>query len=160
MHKTQIHLSNLDQTNLFASRLAKIAKIGDIITFSGELGAGKTSFIQYFIRSLSKDEIEVNSPTFNLLHIYKLDKINIWHYDLYRLKNQEEIYELGLEEGFDYGVSLIEWPEIIYDILPSDRLEIQISFSDQEQAREITLTGHGKWEEILESNHKLLSNII
>ena len=154
MQKKEIHLENLDQTKIFASRLAKIAKLSDIITFSGELGAGKTSFIQYFIQSLSDEIIEITSPTFNLLHIYKLKQLEIWHFDLYRLKSKEEAYELGIEDGFNRAISLIEWPEIIYDILPSNRLEIHLAFATEENARILTLIGFGKWSEII--NNQLL----
>ena len=154
MKKKEIYLENLAQTKIFASRLAKIAKLGDIITFSGELGAGKTSFIQYFIQSLSDKIIEITSPTFNLLHIHKLAQLEIWHFDLYRLKSKEEAYELGIEDGFNHAISLIEWPEIIYNILPEDRLEIHLSFSTEADARLLTLIGFGKWSKII--NNQLL----
>ncbi len=151
MQKKEIHLKDLEQTKIFASKLAQIAKVGDIITFSGELGAGKTSFIQYFIQSLSDEIIEITSPTFNLLHIHKLDQLEIWHFDLYRLKNKEEAYELGIEDAFNQAISLIEWPEIIYNILPRNRLEIRLSFTNKLDARILTLTGLGKWAEIIEN---------
>lgn len=149
MDEIKTSLTNLKETEAFASVLAKIVKIGDIITFSGDLGVGKTSFIQFFIKSLARQEIEVTSPTFNLLHLYKLDEYEIWHFDLYRLKNKEEIYELGIDDAFSYGVSLIEWPEIIADILPKDRLEIKLSFADKQSSRELTLNAYGKWKEKL-----------
>ena len=149
MNKTEIHLDDLERTKFYASKLAKLTNIGDVITFTGKLGAGKTSFIQYFIRSLAEDELEVTSPTFNLLHVYKLDKLEIDHFDLYRLKNIEEAYELGIEHAFENAITLIEWPQIIMNILPKDRLEINLSFGEKENSRLMTLQAFGKWDNII-----------
>jgi tRNA threonylcarbamoyl adenosine modification protein YjeE len=144
-----IYLDNINETQAFASMLARIAKTGDIITFSGDLGVGKTSFIQFFIKSLAGQEIEVTSPTFNLLHIYKFNIGEVWHFDLYRLRDKKEIYELGIEDAFSYAISLIEWPEIINDILPKDRLEIKLSFGEDENSRSLSLKAYGNWKEKL-----------
>ncbi len=154
MEKLEIALIDLKDTEYYASVLAKIAEIGDIITFSGDLGVGKTSFIQSFVKSLSsynkvEQEIEVTSPTFNLLHVYDLKKYEVWHFDLYRLKSKQEIYELGIEDAFNSGVSLIEWPEIIEGMLPKDRLEIKMSFREDYHSRLLTLIAYGKWKEKL-----------
>ncbi len=146
MKEINFSLSNLKETKNFASTLAKSAKTGDIITFNGDLGVGKTSFIQFFIQSLTNKTLEITSPTFNLLHLHKLDECEIWHFDLYRIKNKEEIYELGIEDAFNYGISLIEWPDIINDILPKDRLEISISFGNNEYSRELNLKAYGSWQ--------------
>ena len=151
MLKQQIYLKNQEEMKNFASKLAKVAKSGDIITLSGDLGVGKTSFSQFFIRSLTDEDIEVTSPTFNLLHVYSLKILQIWHFDLYRLKNKQEIYELGIEDAFDNGVSLIEWPEIIKDSLPKNRLDLDLSFSKVDDARIINWKGSIKWAELLGS---------
>lgn len=143
--KCVIYLKDQEQTKKFASKVAKISESGDIITFSGNLGVGKTSFIQYFIRSLSDKEVEVTSPTFNLLHIYQVNSLEIWHFDLYRLKKKEEVYEIGIEDAFDKGLSLIEWPEIIIDILPKNRLDLKIEFTEEKEARIISWSGSNKW---------------
>lgn len=142
-------LENKEQTKKIATKLAKMVNLGDIITLSGNLGAGKTSFAQYFIKSLSDLDIEVTSPTFNLLHVYQLKTIEIWHFDLYRLKNSDEVYELGIEDAFIKGVSLIEWPEIIQTILPKDRLDLRIDFSSNKDERILTWKGSSKWTELL-----------
>ena len=122
MHSKTIYLDNIEQTKYFASSLGKHLVSGDVITFSGDLGSGKTTLIQHLINSLSVDRIEVTSPSFNLLHVYKLNGLELWHFDLYRLNNAIEVYELGIEDAFLDGVSLIEWPEIIGNILPENRL--------------------------------------
>ena len=146
MIEKKISLIDLEQTWDFASKLANITNTGDVITFNGDLGVGKTTFIKSFINKLASEDVEVTSPTFNLLHLYKLEKFEIWHFDLYRIKNKEEIFELGIEDAFEYGISLIEWPEIIRNILPRDRLEIEISFGESEFSREIILKAYGTWK--------------
>lgn len=146
----KIYLNNLEETQLFAEKLAKAVEIGDIITFTGDLGVGKTSFIQFFIKRLASNDVEVTSPTFNLVHTYTLDKFEIWHFDLYRLKDNREIYELGIEEAFIKGVSLIEWPGIIENILPKNRLEISLLFGEKNDERIATISGFGRW------NNKLI----
>lgn len=129
---------NLDKMEEFAATIAQDVKKGDVITLTGDLGAGKTTFAQFFIKALSGDNpVEVTSPTFNLLHLYETSKGEIWHFDLYRLKQKEEIYELGLEEAFLNGISLIEWPQIIADMLPSSRLEINLEFDKNSANRNI-----------------------
>lgn len=147
----KIYIENIEQLKEFSVKLAKSITLGDVITFVGDLGAGKTTLIREIIHSLlSDDKIEVTSPTFNLLHVYKFDNITISHFDLYRLKNLAEAYELGIEDAFFSSVSLIEWPEIIDDILPNDRLEIQLGFINNSQTgRELVLKGYSKWEKIL-----------
>jgi len=148
MQSKILYLTNKNQTKLFATKVAKMACRGDVISLTGNLGAGKTSFVQYFVNSLSKDKIEVTSPTFNLLHIYNTNTMEIWHFDLYRLKHKKEVYELGVEDAFHQGISSIEWPEIIQDILPEERLEINIDFDKKDNnptVRTITLNTSGKW---------------
>lgn len=151
MFEKKIYIENIEQLKIFSDKLAKFIKLGDVITFVGDLGAGKTTLVREIIHSLlSDDNIEVTSPSFNLLHVYNLDNITISHFDLYRLKNLTEAYELGIEDAFFSSVSLIEWPTIVNDILPNDRLEIQLNFVNNSQTgRELTLKGCSKWENIL-----------
>ena len=93
---------------------------------------------------------EVTSPTFNLLHIYDTNLFEIWHFDLYRLKHSEEIHELGIEDAFAGAVSLIEWPEIILNILPEERLDIEIDFTEREELRAVTISSNSiKWKNFI-----------
>jgi tRNA threonylcarbamoyladenosine biosynthesis protein TsaE len=122
------------QMKNFASELALNAKKGDVFALSGNLGAGKTTFAQGFINILQNKELKVaepvTSPTFNIIQIYKTTLgVDVWHCDLYRIKNKNELYDLGLEDAFDNAITLIEWPEIATNILPKNTLYIDIKLN-------------------------------
>lgn len=124
---------NLDDVNNLAKKIASKSKKGDVITLNGDLGSGKTAFSRLFIQSLIGDNVEVISPTFMLLQTYPHNDIIISHFDLYRIKHFEELYEIGLEEAIEDGIVLIEWPEISTSILPKDRLEIEIKLGEDDE---------------------------
>ena len=106
-----------NDTKKLANIISKKIKIGDIIYLYGEIGVGKTTFIKYLINKLQKNDMnkisEIPSPTFNILNEYKLKNFTIHHYDLYRLKNKQEINDLELIENANNSITLIEWPQII-----------------------------------------------
>ena len=135
-------------TAAFAARVSALAAAGDVIALKGDLGAGKTSFARAFIRSRGAVE-EVPSPTFTLVQVYELAGAAIWHFDLYRLKSAEEAWELGIEDAFSEGISLIEWPERLGPLLPRYRLEITFHYGDLPDARRAALDGGGDWPERL-----------
>jgi tRNA threonylcarbamoyladenosine biosynthesis protein TsaE len=132
-------------TAALAARISALVAPGDIIALKGDLGAGKTSFARAFIRARCDMHEEVPSPTFTLVQIYQADALAIWHFDLYRLNRAEEAWELGIEEAFASGVSLIEWPELLESLLPQRRLGITLDFGDQPQARRAFLVGDADW---------------
>ena len=132
-------------TAALAARLAAQVAPGDIIALRGDLGVGKTSFARAFIRARGDAHEEVPSPTFTLVQIYQTDALAIWHFDLYRLEAAEEACELGIEEAFASGVSLIEWPERLASLLPQRRLEITLDFGDRPEARRASLAGDATW---------------
>ena len=113
-------------TKILAEKFAKIAKKGDVFALYGTLGVGKSCFSRYFILSLTNVS-DVPSPTFTLVQNYETSDFDIFHYDMYRLKDPTEAYELGVEESFFCGVNLIEWPEKIGNILPKNIWKITIS---------------------------------
>lgn len=113
------------ETQKLAERFAEIAKEKDVFALYGTLGMGKSVFARAFIQKLCEVE-DVPSPTFTLLQTYSSDKGEIYHYDLYRLKNPDEVFELGFEESLYSGINLIEWPENAGNWLPKDIIKIQI----------------------------------
>jgi tRNA threonylcarbamoyladenosine biosynthesis protein TsaE len=119
-----IELPDEAATAALATRLARLVRRGDVIALKGELGTGKTSFARAFIRSRAGDDEIVPSPTFTLVQVYELPDLSIWHVDGYRLRQPDEAWELGLEDAFRDGVSLIEWPERLGSLVPDRRLEI------------------------------------
>jgi len=141
-----VDLPDETATAALAARISSLAQPADIIALKGDLGTGKTTFARAFIRALSNREEEVPSPTFTLVQVYEFDPAAIWHFDLYRLRFSEEAWELGIEEAFGEGISLIEWPEQLGPLLPPRRLEIIFSFGDKPEARQVSLDPGAEWE--------------
>ncbi len=126
--------------------IAALLEPGDVITLSGDLGAGKTTFARALIRHLAGDaSIEVPSPTFTLMQTYELPRFPLVHVDLYRLAGAGELTELGVEDVAERGVVLIEWPDRAAGALPADRLDIELTLSPQhgETFRNARVTGYG-----------------
>ena len=135
---TNLISHNESETLEIAANFAKKIQAGTIIALYGTLGAGKSAFCRGFIQSLCQNVEDVPSPTFTLLQTYEAPLFEIYHFDMYRLKHPEEAYELGIEDAFLDGVSLIEWPEKIGSLLPKNA--IRITFQIQEdQSRLITI---------------------
>ncbi|MCC2646774.1 MAG: hypothetical protein K0R02_839 [Rickettsiaceae bacterium] len=135
MKKKSFELKSIQDTKKIAQSLAKLLKKGDIVTFTGDLGAGKTTFCKYLIQALMCEEIYVTSPTFNILQLYPAKEFTIYHFDLYRLKHPHEIYDLAIDDAWRDGICLIEWPEIIEDILPKERIDIDLAFGKSDTER-------------------------
>lgn len=132
-----------EDTHKFAHAFSKQIAKGDILLLYGDLGAGKTAFTRALIRSLYGNEnIEVPSPTFTLVQTYESPKGILWHFDLYRLNNQEEIYELGWEEALEDGIVIIEWPDRIKSLLPKKHYQITITTGDNETSRHFKIERH------------------
>ena len=138
-------LPDLPATEVLAGRVADLAATGDAIALSGPLGAGKTAFARAFINALAGESVEVPSPTFTLLQTYPTARGMIWHFDFYRLERPEEAYELGIEEAFADGISLIEWPERVALLLPADILTVGLSEAAAPDGRRARLDGRGTW---------------
>ena len=140
------------ETGLVAQRLAEFLRVQDILTLNGPLGAGKTAFARALIRSLCDAEIDVPSPTFNLLLTYDCDRAPIFHYDFYRLEDPEEVWELDIEDAFHEGITLIEWVQRLEGLAPEDVLSIVLSIPEGEQSettRAISIYGGPEWGERL-----------
>jgi tRNA threonylcarbamoyladenosine biosynthesis protein TsaE len=139
-----VDLPDEDATVALAARIAAAAEPGDVIALSGPLGAGKTAFARAFIRARGGVG-EVPSPTFTLVQAYELPGATIWHFDFYRLRQADEAWELGIEDAFRDGISLIEWPERIGSLLPPGRLGIALLPADAPGARRADIDGGEGW---------------
>ncbi|HLY46889.1 MAG TPA: tRNA (adenosine(37)-N6)-threonylcarbamoyltransferase complex ATPase subunit type 1 TsaE [Stellaceae bacterium] len=139
-----IELPDEAATAAFAARVAALARPGDVIALAGELGAGKTSFARAFIRARGGAD-DVPSPTFTLVQVYELDGAAIWHFDAYRLRHPDEAWELGIEDAFRDGISLIEWPDRFGALVPARRLEITLSHGTAPAARRATIDAGPDW---------------
>ena len=141
------NITKLEQTEQLAVRLAGKVEKSDVIELTGDLGAGKTTFAQFFIRFLTNSNEEIISPTFNIVHPYEADICTIFHFDLYRLKDINEAEEIGIYDAFDEGICLIEWPQIISSIVPENRLLINLTEKDGQRFADVQ--GLGTWKEKL-----------
>jgi len=141
-----VTLSDETETAALGARIAAVCAPGDVIALQGDLGAGKSTLARALIRSLMGEEVDVPSPTFTLVQTYAAPDLDIWHFDLYRLKDPREARELGLDESAD-GLCLIEWPERLGGSLPAGRLDISLSFSGD--GRIARLSDSGDWSKRL-----------
>jgi tRNA threonylcarbamoyl adenosine modification protein YjeE len=122
-----------DQTTAAAAALAVRLSPGNVLLLRGNLGAGKTLFARALLRTLCKDPaLEVPSPTFTLVQTYDSTLGLVWHFDLYRLKDAEEIHELGWEEAMAGGITIVEWPERLGPYIPARHLDISLRAVDNE----------------------------
>jgi len=120
-----IDISNQIELEAFAKRLGQLVHGGDVICMTGDLGAGKTTFTQAFAKGLDVEDY-VTSPTFTLIHEYD-GRVPLYHFDVYRINHVSEMEDLGYEEYFyGNGVCVIEWASLIEEVLPKDRLWIEI----------------------------------
>ena len=140
-------IKSLEQFNFLSTEIAKKISNSDCILLFGEIGVGKTTFTRSLINFLQeKDDIqltEVLSPTYNLLYEYDLKNFKIMHYDLYRLKNIEDIEQLGILEKNKNTVKIIEWPNLMKDKI-EDRVEIKLSYTNNENERKFEIETFGK----------------
>ena len=147
MQQKNIYLTHsVEETAALARKIAFHLSSRDVILLKGDLGAGKSTFARALIQALCGDKTEVPSPTFTLVQTYEAPRFLVWHFDLYRLKHPEEVYELGIEEAYGNGVSLIEWPERLGNNLPKGVLEIELLYGNQDNDRILHFTG---WDDRL-----------
>ncbi len=139
-----IVLENLEATARLGQRLGELAEAGDIITLAGSLGAGKTTLTQSIGQGLQvPPACYITSPTFSLLHEYP-GRLPLYHMDLYRLTCQE-IIDLGFEDYlYGEGLSVVEWPDRLAEIMPQDRLQIELELTSETTTRTAYLSWHGR----------------
>ena len=145
-----MQLKSLEDTQNLSSNISKIVGANDIIFLYGKIGVGKTTFVRYLINYLEADKgikkSEILSPTFNIVFEYDIGDTKIHHYDLYRLKNYEDILQLGIFDTSNNHIKIVEWPELI-NSKPKNRIDIQFRYSRLMDYRTVTINGFGKWKD-------------
>ncbi len=125
--RLQIHAADLKSTDRFGTALANTLPPGTVVALVGTLGAGKTRLVQAFATAVGVPADDVTSPTFVLVNEYVTGRVPIYHFDTYRLRDDDEFLELGPEEYFDgSGITFVEWADRVIDCLPLDYLRIEI----------------------------------
>ena len=143
----KIYLENEEQTREIGAKLGKLLTPKSVICLVGDLGAGKTTMTQSLAQSLEVDDY-ITSPTFTIVNEYE-GKMPLYHFDVYRIGSSDEMYDIGFDEYINGdGVCIIEWANLIEDILPDEYLYIEMNY--KEIGREMILTPKGeKYEEIV-----------
>lgn len=142
-----VHLADEDATMALGAWLAPYLRASDVILLKGDLGAGKTTWARGLICSLlgaKVGDVEVPSPTYTLVQTYDAPNFEVWHFDLYRLKQESDVWELGIEEALDDGVCLIEWPERIDGLLNGS--ELTIALNADNTGRTANIIGNADWQ--------------
>lgn len=138
----EIVLKDINETEKFGIQLGELLKPGDILCLNGDLGAGKTTLTKSIGIGLGVEEY-ITSPTFALINQY-IGRMPVYHFDVYRLENADELYDLGFDEYFyGNGVCIIEWADKIDRMIPKERITLDIEKGIGEHSRIIKLTGHG-----------------
>lgn len=151
MYKINIKSNNTSETLRLGKSLSKLLTKGDIVVLSGELGSGKTKFVEGFLQNYGLEN-EISSPTFNIVNEYSSSGTSIYHFDVYRLEDSDEFYAIGGEEYFEKGICLIEWGELISDVLPKDYIHItihKVSIDENSRIFEFKTEDNSKYIDIL-----------
>ena len=131
----ELKINSLEEISAVAEEFIRLAMQEDtVFAFNGQMGAGKTTFIKALCEALGVSE-PVTSPTFAIVNEYRSDETGelIYHFDFYRIKKLEEAYDMGCEDYFYSGaVCLIEWPELVEDLLPGNTIWVDIKVNDDE----------------------------
>jgi len=132
---SKVFVKTQEETERLGMKLAKVLKPGSVVALCGDLGAGKTTLTKAIAKGLGITSL-VTSPTFTIIHEYKEGRLPFYHFDVYRLDDEEELHELGYEEYFyGDGVSVVEWADRVEGCLPKDAIRIKIFYGDGENER-------------------------
>ena len=140
-------ISSIRKLEKIADKIKKILSPGDVVFLYGEIGVGKTTFARLLINSFENEKkikkSEVLSPTFNIVFEYEIKKFTIKHFDLYRLKNDNDIKNIGLYENLEQSITLIEWPELIKN-KPQNRLDLFFEYKEDYNERSLIIKTNGR----------------
>lgn len=139
----ELRATTAEDTRAIGAALADVLLAADVVVLTGELGAGKTTLVQGLARGLGATE-HVASPTFTLVREYPSGRLPIAHVDIYRLERLQDVVDLALDElGGDGAVLLIEWGDAVEELLPADRLRIELATQEDGQTRQLTIGSEG-----------------
>ncbi len=141
MEEARFELPSEEATQALGAALGDALEPGDTLLLSGPLGAGKTTLARAMIAQRC-GVTEAPSPTFSLVETYPGDGVTIWHFDFYRLKRDDDAWELGIEEAFSEGASIIEWPERAPSVIPSSAMFISLSIENGRRSASATAPDH------------------
>ena len=140
-------ISSIRELEKIADKIKKILSLGDVVFLYGEIGVGKTTFARLLINSFENEKkqkkSEVLSPTFNIVFEYEIKELTIKHFDLYRLKNNNDIKNIGLFENLEESITLIEWPELIKN-KPQNRLDLFFEYTEDYRERSLVIKTNGR----------------
>ena len=140
-------ISSIRELEKIADKIKKKLLLGDVVFLYGEIGVGKTTFARLLINSFESEKkiktSEVLSPTFNIVFEYEIKEFTIKHFDLYRLKNDNDIINVGLYENLEQSITLIEWPELIKN-KPQNRLDLFFEYEEDYNERSLIIKTNGR----------------
>ena len=140
-------ISSIRELGKIADKIKKILSPGDVVFLYGEIGVGKTTFARLLINSFENKKklkkSEVLSPTFNIVFEYEIKEFTIKHFDLYRLKNSNDIKNVGLFENLEQSITLIEWPELIIN-KPENRFDLFFKYAEDYNERSLIIKTNGR----------------
>ena len=140
-------ISSIRELEKISNKIKKILSPGDVVFLHGEIGVGKTTFARLLINNYESEKklkkSEVLSPTFNIVFEYDIKEFTIKHFDLYRLKNERDIQNIGLSENSEHSIILIEWPELIKK-KPSNRIDIFFEYMEDMNKRSLIVKTNGR----------------
>ena len=140
-------ISSIRELEKIADKIKKKLSPGDVVFLYGEIGVGKTTFARLLINSFENEKklkrSEVLSPTFNIVFEYEIKEFTIKHFDLYRLKNDNDVKNIGLYENLEQSITLIEWPELIKN-KPQNRLDLFFEYEEDYNERSLIIKNNGR----------------
>ena len=135
MEEKKIVIKNEEETKKFGEKLCEKLTAGSIVALTGDLGTGKTTLTKAIAAGLGVTDV-ITSPTFNIVKQYDSGRLPLYHFDVYRIGDVDEMYEIGYEEYFfGDGVCVIEWADLIEEIIPDDAVRIEIEYGEKEVER-------------------------